>query len=299
MSKNEVLSEDQQPELFTDQFADFKPEDYQKIILDKTNEINDLHKRINEIEQEKNNITGRALKVHERNQILENAPELAREIAIMDYRLSVARNFLKAKAFPNYDNEYQIYVLIQSGSEMGLKPMESMQSLYLVNGGSKWFGDNMAGRITGAGYRLEYEETDKKCTVRCYHPSEEIDFDVKETAHITNPVFASKKAVKFAPQNKMRFHAIRMIASFHLPHLFGSTMDEFSHDFNQWSQQQADDLNVHDVNYKKEKNRVAGHIEGAKSLDDLTQVIDLVEKFDLTQEYDQKSILLTNQQNQS
>jgi len=154
--------------------------------------------------------------VYEENQQLTASPEIAAEIAKMDYQLKMAAQFSKSGAFPKMSPE-QIYTVMKSGEEMGLKPIEALQTLYVVNGSIKPYGDKMIAMLRKKGYKIEYvSEDNTHCLVRIFNKDE----TYSETARADDPVLRNSKAMKFAPKQKLRFHAVRQIVSFHLPHLF-------------------------------------------------------------------------------
>jgi len=170
----------------------------------------------------------KALQLKEFNDLTEKFPEIAAMKAKLDYELSLAKQFSSAKAFGDYTPE-QIYTLMKAGQEMGLQPIEALQMLYIVKGKVRPYGDKMLAVILKNGYRVEYlNETKESVTVRVYN---EKGFDVKEVASASDQIMQNSQAAKFALKNKLRFHGIRMIVSFHLSHLFGSCADEFTADY--------------------------------------------------------------------
>jgi len=176
--------------------------------------------------------------VYEENQQLTASPEIAAEIAKMDYQLKMAAQFSKSGAFPKMSPE-QIYTVMKSGEEMGLKPIEALQTLYVVNGSIKPYGDKMIAMLRKKGYKIEYvSEDNTHCLVRIFNKDE----TYSETARADDPVLRNSKAMKFAPKQKLRFHAVRQIVSFHLPHLFGSVTDEFTSDFREWEEENKPEM---------------------------------------------------------
>lgn len=166
------------------------------------------------------------------------SPETLAAMADMEVQLKMAEYFVQSQAF-TVKNAAEAYVKIQAGAEMGMKPMESMQALYIHKGAIKFYGDKMIARATKLGYKIEYlNETDSSVDVRVYHPDPLINFDVTEKANAAEKSIADKQAMKYARFNKLRFHGFRKIATFHLPHLFGSVEDEFSSDFREWKSNQ-------------------------------------------------------------
>lgn len=251
-----------------------------------------LQTRINELESEKNNLTARALKVHEKNTMLQASPEIAMQVAEMDFQIKMAQQFIASKAFPNMTPE-QAFTIIKAGQEMGLKPLEAMNTLYIVNGAIKPYGDKMVAILLKNGYRIKYlNETDESLDVRVYNDN---GFDETEHVSANDPILKNSRAMKFAKKNKMRFHGVRMIASFHLSHLFGSVTDEFTGDYRDWENEQPKSINS--VDEEKEKQRVLSHIGSANTAKSLLQVEELAMKYGLSKEFNEMLDVLNTKEN--
>lgn len=169
--------------------------------------------------------------------IVNQNPDIAIRRQEMEYELAMARQFSASGAFKNMTPE-QCYVVIKAGKEMGLKEMESMQALSIINGSVDFYGDKMIARLTGKGYKIEYEneitEKDKEqVTAKVTCPNGTV---IRETAKCDDQIILKSQAAKFAMKNKLRFHAVRMIASFHLPHLFSAVTDIFTKDFHEYEE---------------------------------------------------------------
>lgn len=284
MSKKE-----QQSDLFKEQQMQaesaFSFEEMERMLKDKQLELDQVRNELQKLQTDHQSLTLRTLKVHEKNKMITASPEIAAQMAEMDFHLSMANRFVKAGAF-KCKNAEEAYVKIKAGAEMGLKPVESMQALYIVNGAIKYWGDKMVAKITREGYKVEYlEETEKGVKVRVYHPSEEINFDVTEEVKITDQGVAGGNAVKFSSKNKMRFHGIRMIASFHLPHLFSSVEDEFTQDFHETVPPRLT-KNIEDHQNKDERARCLDWIESATKIEQLLQVKEDARQFELTEQWE-------------
>lgn len=143
---------------------------------------------------------------------------LAPEYAEMKMQIAMARELIKSKAFPNITPE-QAFVLLQAGKEMGLMPMQSIKSLYIVNGAVGFYGAGLVARLTGSGCQIEYQnETAHGVTVVIHYDGK----TYKEVVTDQDQILLKSKAMTFAKKNKMRYHGVRMIASFYLAHLTGS-----------------------------------------------------------------------------
>ena len=265
-------------------------QELQQMLIDKQMEANEAKAELLKAQSANNTLTIKALKVHEENQMYKASPELAAQMAEMEFQLKMAERFIASKAFKAVNAE-QAYVIIKAGSEMGMKPVESMQALYCVNGAIKPYGDKMLAFIVKAGYKVEYlEETEKSVKVKVTNKE---GFEAVEIVRDDDQIIKTSKAAGFAKKNKMRFHGVRMIASFHIPHLFGSVQDEFTSDFTEW--QEANDvpqlksgIDLKQIDQSKEAARIAEHIEKAKTVDELKMVIHHVMENDLEETYNQK-----------
>ena len=193
-------------------------EEVTKMLQSKTVELNSANEELAKLKV-------RSLKVFEENQLLQFSPQYAEQAAEMKFHLEMARQFTASGAFPNQKPE-QIYTLMKAGNEMGMKPLESLSSLYILKGKIEPYGKGMIAILTKKGYRLKYtNETPTSCTVTASNEKE--GFEGSETVTTDDPIIKKSNAFKIAPKNKLRFHAIRMLLNFQLPHLISSTADLF------------------------------------------------------------------------
>lgn len=171
----------------------------------------------------------KSLQVHKDNQEMKAAPEVAAEMARLELDMKKAKYFCDSGALP-FKNPAQAYVIMKAGQEMGLQPMEAAKSLYIVNGQISAWGMGMVSILTRHGYKIEFvDETKKGVTVIITHKNgfcEQYVVDKEQEV-----VLQHGKAMGFAPKNRMRFHGIRQIIKFHLPHLFGPVGLEDKEDF--------------------------------------------------------------------
>ena len=113
---------------------------------------------------------------------------------------------------------------MKAGTEMGMKPIQALNTLYIVKGKIEPYGKGMVAIITEKGGRVKYlDETKDKCTVCVTYQGEEYS----ETVTSSDPIIQNSKAAKISMRNKLRFHGVRMILNFQLPHLISSTSDLF------------------------------------------------------------------------
>ena len=236
---------------------------------------------------EKNQMTTRALKVHEENSLMKASPELATQMAEMEIHLRMAKQFTASGAFPNVTPE-QAYTLMKAGAEMGMKPVESLNSLYIVNGQINPHGKAMPARIKKAGYNVEYlNETADGCDVRVWSEAEGLD--VTEHVDANDPILAKQsRFMKLHPKYKMRYHGLRAVINFHLPHLFSSAADMFAEPVQEILAEQGNGLNVALVEENKERRRIRAHIDAAANLATLQMVANYVDDAGLSEEYAKK-----------
>lgn len=191
-------------------------------------QIFEKNKLLIEKEKELLSMKSRSLKVYEENESLKASPQIAAQRADMEYMLAMADRFIKSGAF-NVKNAEQAFTIMKAGKEMGLSEVESLNALYIVNGTINFYGKHMVAKLTNLGYKIEYlEETNKSVKVRIHNDK---GFDVTETVSDADQILLKSKAMSFAKKNKMRYHGIRMIINFHLPHHFGSVSDMMSEDY--------------------------------------------------------------------
>lgn len=78
---------------------------------------------------------------------------------------ALAADFIKSNAIPScWQTSSQVLVGLQAGVEMGMKPMEAMNSLYVVNGAVNVWGKATVRRLREHGYSIKYKEVLNSCT---------------------------------------------------------------------------------------------------------------------------------------
>jgi hypothetical protein len=202
----------------------------------------------------------RALKVFQENELLKGSPEIAKKKAEMDFMLKMAEEFINSGAFPKSMTPEQAYVIMKAGAELGMTELESLNGLYIVNGSIGPWGKNMIARVIQHGYKVEYlEETESGVTVRIH--SFDKGFDVRQVVTDRDELLTKgNKAMNFSKQNKMRYHGVRMIINFHLPHLYSSTSDMFLGQYNEDRKEIEANVVPRLVDAKKQKERIMKHI---------------------------------------
>ena len=223
MSKDNTTATDQTTA--DDLDIELSVEELKAMLLERTQELLDAQTALKALEI-------RSIAVFKENELLKASPSIAEQQAQMDFYLKLAKTFIAAGAFKVKTAE-EAYVIMAAGKEMGLKPIESMMALYIVKGSVRYYGDKMIGKLTQLGFKITYTNESKNgVTVTVGHPDSE--FIYQEQVRSDEDILMKSEAMKFAPKNKMRFHGVRMVASFYLPHLFMSVSDQFSADFEDW-----------------------------------------------------------------
>lgn len=183
--------------------------------------------------------------------------------------LKMADTFVASGAFGgNIDNAAQAFAIIQAGYEMGFGPMKALNSLYIVKGKIVVYGSAQAELIKRAGYQIKYEDKTGSCKVTVSKGDEVYTFEA------TSAMLKSSQAFKFAPMEKLRYHALSRILRFDLPHVVnvgnvyyeGEIVDVQTVDAEASQQNQ------------KQYNKAIEAIEAAKSLDDLKAAKELAAK---------------------
>lgn len=143
----------------------------------------------------------------------------------------MASDLAKAGALPTGLNAEQALVIMQFGSELGIKPFTALQSIYIVKGKLVLYGSMVISRLTEDGYRVEYEDkvSDKddenSCTVTVTKGNEIITetytFEMARKSGYTMGQ-SGMKAGWVAGTNrklKLRYGAVSTLLKTKLPHL--------------------------------------------------------------------------------
>ena len=130
----------------------------------------------------------------------------------------LADKFFKAKCFgADVQNAEQALVKMQAGFEMGMPPMEAMNSLYIVNGHVGIWGAAQSKRLTTKGWQISYKESPENsakpevCTVTITKG------DVAHSHTVKATDLQNSRAIKFAQLEKMRYHCLSRLIRFNVP----------------------------------------------------------------------------------
>lgn len=116
------------------------------------------------------------------------------------------------------DTVQKMVVVLQAGREMGLAPIEALNSFYFVNGKVTMYGEAVPNQILRAGHTIEWGKcTDKEATVTITRG----DTGKSMTTKLTWEQAESRKYItdvwrKF-PENMLKWRALSMTAKFICP----------------------------------------------------------------------------------
>ncbi len=143
----------------------------------------------------------------------------------------LAQDFINSKAIPQcWTTASQVLVGLQTGLEMGMQPMEAMNSLYVVNGAVNVWGKALTRRLTEHGYEVDFsEETEEQTTAIVSKDGKDYVATFKfSDAELSGYTKDSQGRIKVGwkpGQNrklKLRYGALSEIIKTQLPHVMGS-----------------------------------------------------------------------------
>jgi hypothetical protein len=146
---------------------------------------------------------------------------------------ALAQDFIKSKAIPSvWETSEQVLVGLQTGAEMGMKPMEAMNSLYPVNGAINVWGKATTRRLKEHGWTIKYSnESQESCTATVSKGKEKYTetytFDEAKASGYTGDRYGKLKVGWVAGMNrrkKLRYGVLSLIISTEIPEVLGSAM---------------------------------------------------------------------------
>lgn len=146
---------------------------------------------------------------------------------------ALAQDFIASKAIPSvWNSAEQVLVGLQTGAEMGMKPMEAMNSLYPVNGAINVWGKATTRRLKEHGWKIEYSDEDQtKCTATVSKGDESYTetflFKDAELSGYTKDNGGRLKIGWREGMNrrkKLRYGVLSLIISTYIPEVLGSAM---------------------------------------------------------------------------
>lgn len=171
-----------------------------------------------------------------RTETIYMTPTIFQQMSIM------SKKFFESKALPKYVlNEAQAVVIMQSGYEMGMQPMESFKSLYILNGNITIWGAAVTRRITLHGWEIDYQEKDNECTAILTKGrkklQETVTFEEFEKSGSTKAGDGSIKAnwaEGINRRTKLRYGALSLVIKTRIPEVMGvaSEIKEVAEDWN-------------------------------------------------------------------
>ena len=134
-------------------------------------------------------------------------------IAIAD-KLHAGGSFVSS-----FKNAAQVFTAIQAGYEMGIPPIESMGSFYMVNGKLSLYGSALSKRLRKHGWKIATKEHDtNKCTVEISKGEEKFEY----TATAEDVKKLGVQAFNKAPKDKLFWHALSRLIRYYVPEVMGS-----------------------------------------------------------------------------
>lgn len=155
----------------------------------------------------------------------------------------VANALVQSKSFPkNIQNGPQAMVVMQAGIEMGMKPLEAIQSLTIINGAINTWGKATTKRLRDHGWRIKYVDKTEEggsCTATVTKGEETYTDTVTfKKAQLSKWTHANGvlKAGWYEGENremKLRYNALSKIIKTYIPEVLGSAQDiaEVAEDF--------------------------------------------------------------------
>lgn len=146
---------------------------------------------------------------------------------------ALAQDFIRSSAIPSvWQTSEQVLVGLQTGAEMGMKPMEAMNSLYPVNGAINVWGKATTRRLKEHGWTIRYsDESQDSCTATVTKGDEvyreTYTFKEAEESGYTKDKYGKMK-VGWTPgmnrRKKLRYGVLSLIISTYIPEVLGSAI---------------------------------------------------------------------------
>lgn len=168
---------------------------------------------------------------------------------------ALALDFIKSSAIPAvWKTSEQVLVGLQTGAEMGMKPMEAMNSLYPVNGAINVWGKATTRRLREHDWTIKYSnETQETCTATVSKDREKYTetytfSEARESGYTTDSSGKLKIGWRAGMnrKKKLRYGVLSLIISTEIPEVLGSAMGivEVSedYDFSTKSESKTDEL---------------------------------------------------------
>ena len=173
-------------------------------------------------------------------------------------------------------NPQQALVKIQAGFEMGMAPMEAMNSLYIVNGKLTIYGMAMSKRLRLKGWRIAYDESKPGETTVTISKSDEM---YSYTATLEELKKLRSKAADFAAKDKLKWHALSRLIRFYVPEVLEAGVAYLKEEIEDMPP--APGISVMDMPSDAviiDADTILKQIEEAKELEELQQIAESIDK---------------------
>jgi hypothetical protein len=162
-----------------------------------------------------------------KNQTWQTATGVFNPVVYQQFKV-MANDMARAGALPKGVNAEQALVIMQFGSELGIKPFTALQSIYIVNGRLTLWGSMVISRLTEDGWKVEYEDKvsnvddENSCKVTVSKGNEKHEeLYTFEMARKSGYTSASKPGWTAGTNRKLklRYGAVSTLIKTKLPHL--------------------------------------------------------------------------------
>ncbi len=138
--------------------------------------------------------------------------------------LAIAEKLHKGGAFiGSITSPEQAFTVIQAGYEMGIAPVESLNSFYIVKGKITIYGVATAKRVKMHGWKIKIGKHDKEiCELTVFKGDESYEYTAKKEQVVNLGGGVGKNAYTKAPEDKLYWHAMSRIVRRYIPEVLGS-----------------------------------------------------------------------------
>lgn len=173
-------------------------------------------------------------------------------------------------------NAAQALVKIQAGLEMGIPPMEAMNSLYIVNGKLTMYGPAMSKRLRLKGWSIKYDDAkNDECTVTITKGLEVFSY----TATMADLIALKSKAIAFAAKDKLKWHAISRLIRFYVPEVLEAGIAYFDEEIEDRGGIRVMDILGRNVEIDpSDVEMILSMIEQAETLEHLQEIAGKIDK---------------------
>lgn len=189
------------------------------------------------------------------------------EATRLNQMYNLAKQFHSAGCFgSDVKNPEQALVKIQAGFEIGLAPVEAMNSLYIVKGKITMWGAALAKRLRQFGWHIDYQEENQNQVTAVITQGTESH---KYTATVEEVRKLNSEALKFATKDKLRWHALGRLVRFSVPEVLGASANYLKEEVDDFAERSF----VEDVTPNRfNDSDIADDIANAKNNDDLNVI---------------------------